>query len=81
MLTVKDMAVEWILDRWASLKCSLFVSGVVTLISDYKVCKEGAPLTAEQARLLRYLDCKMSTFEVDLVAHWSKESGFKLIRW
>lgn len=26
--------------------------GVVTLVSDYRVCKEGEPLTPEQARII-----------------------------
>ncbi|VDO55054.1 unnamed protein product [Onchocerca flexuosa] len=49
---------------------------VVTLISDYVVCKEGDKLTADQCRLLKLLNYKMSTFHVKLTAHWSKKKGF-----
>ncbi|VDN52197.1 unnamed protein product [Dracunculus medinensis] len=52
--------------------------GVVKLISDYTVCKEGEQLTAEQARLLKYLDIKMATFKITLLGHWSKSDGFNL---
>ncbi|KAM3728701.1 Aurora kinase [Dirofilaria immitis] len=47
--------------------------GVVTLISHYVVCKDGDKLTADQCRLLKLLDYKMSIFHVKLFAHWSKK--------
>ncbi|KAL3989732.1 Ribosomal protein L10 family protein [Acanthocheilonema viteae] len=53
--------------------------GVVTLISHYVVCKNGDKLTADQCRLLKLLDYKMSTFHVKLFAHWSKHKGFTYI--
>ncbi|VDK82718.1 unnamed protein product [Onchocerca ochengi] len=52
---------------------------VVTLISHYVVCKEGEKLTADQCRLLKLLNYKMSTFHVKLTAHWSKQKGFNNI--
>ncbi|CAG9533144.1 unnamed protein product [Cercopithifilaria johnstoni] len=53
--------------------------GVVTLISHYVICKAGEKLTADQCRLLKFLDYKMSTFHVKLSAHWSKHKGFVYI--
>uniref|UniRef100_A0A158Q7L2 Ribosome assembly factor mrt4 n=1 Tax=Elaeophora elaphi TaxID=1147741 RepID=A0A158Q7L2_9BILA len=46
--------------------------GVVTLLSHYVVCKDGDKLTADQCKLLKLLDYKMSTFHVKLFAHWSR---------
>lgn len=55
------------------------ISGVITLVSDYVVCKEGDKLTAEQSRLLKFFDYKMSVFQVKLSAHWSKQKGFRYL--
>ncbi|XP_051895475.1 mRNA turnover protein 4 homolog [Pristis pectinata] len=49
--------------------------GVVTLLSDYDVCKEGAPLTPEQARLLKLLGIEMATFKVTMNCLWNSETG------
>ncbi|EFO25583.1 ribosomal protein L10 domain-containing protein [Loa loa] len=53
--------------------------GIVTLISHYTVCKDGDKLTADQCRLLKLLNYKLSTFHVKLSAHWSKHKGFTYI--
>uniref|UniRef100_F1LDP0 Ribosome assembly factor mrt4 n=1 Tax=Ascaris suum TaxID=6253 RepID=F1LDP0_ASCSU len=51
--------------------------GVITLTSNYVICTEGGRLTAEQARLLKLLQYKTSIFKINLLAHWTKISGFK----
>ncbi|KAL1771039.1 mRNA turnover protein 4-like isoform X2 [Sigmodon hispidus] len=38
--------------------------GVVTLLSDYEVCKEGNMLTPEQARILKLFGYEMAEFKV-----------------
>ncbi|GCC32704.1 mRNA turnover protein 4 homolog [Chiloscyllium punctatum] len=49
--------------------------GVVTLLSDYDVCKEGASLTPEQARLLKLLGIEMATFKLTINCMWNSETG------
>lgn len=51
--------------------------GVVTLIKDFEVCKEGSVLTPEQAKILELLDYKLATFKLNLRAGWIKKTGFK----
>lgn len=59
-----------------SHKCIL---GVVTLIKDYEVCKEGSILTPEQAKILELLEHKLATFKLILKAKWTKGEGFETI--
>ncbi|XP_055515209.1 mRNA turnover protein 4 homolog [Leucoraja erinacea] len=49
--------------------------GVVTLLSDYDVCKEGASLTPEQTRLLKLLGIEMATFKVTINCLWNSKTG------
>ncbi|XP_053136587.1 mRNA turnover protein 4 homolog [Hemicordylus capensis] len=49
--------------------------GVVTLISDYEVCKEGDVLTPEQARILKLFGYKMADFKVTIRSVWHAETG------
>ncbi|XP_005986121.1 mRNA turnover protein 4 homolog [Latimeria chalumnae] len=49
--------------------------GVVTLISDYDVCKEGDVLTPEQARILKLLGFEMAEFKVSIRCLWNSETG------
>ncbi|XP_017778761.1 PREDICTED: mRNA turnover protein 4 homolog [Nicrophorus vespilloides] len=51
--------------------------GVVTLIKDYTVCKKGAVLTPEQAKILELIGEKMAEFKLILRACWNKEKGFE----
>ncbi|KAK9878098.1 hypothetical protein WA026_020742 [Henosepilachna vigintioctopunctata] len=53
--------------------------GVVTLIKEFEVCKEGSVLTPEQARILKLLEIRMATFKMTLKAHWSKDLGFEIM--
>ncbi|NWR77810.1 MRT4 protein, partial [Centropus unirufus] len=49
--------------------------GVVTLLSDYEVCKEGDVLTPEQARILKLLGYEMAEFKVTIKFMWNSETG------
>uniref|UniRef100_A0A8B9PZD3 MRT4 homolog, ribosome maturation factor n=1 Tax=Apteryx owenii TaxID=8824 RepID=A0A8B9PZD3_APTOW len=49
--------------------------GVVTLLSDYEVCKEGDVLTPEQARVLKLFGYEMAEFKVTIKFVWNSETG------
>ncbi|CAM2104388.1 mRNA turnover protein 4 homolog isoform X2 [Caretta caretta] len=49
--------------------------GVVTLLSDYEVCKEGDVLTPEQARVLKLFGYEMAEFKVTIKGMWHSETG------
>uniref|UniRef100_A0AAY4D2U4 Ribosome assembly factor mrt4 n=1 Tax=Denticeps clupeoides TaxID=299321 RepID=A0AAY4D2U4_9TELE len=49
--------------------------GVVTLIKDYEVCKEGDTLTPEQARILKLFGIEMAEFKLSIKCMWNSESG------
>lgn len=49
--------------------------GVVTLIKDYEVCKEGDTLTPEQARILKLFGIEMAEFKATIKCMWNSESG------
>uniref|UniRef100_A0A8D0DZP3 Ribosome assembly factor mrt4 n=1 Tax=Salvator merianae TaxID=96440 RepID=A0A8D0DZP3_SALMN len=49
--------------------------GVVTLVSDYEVCKEGDVLTPEQARVLKLFGYTMAEFKVTIRSVWHAETG------
>nr|CAH0105892.1 unnamed protein product [Daphnia galeata] len=49
--------------------------GVVTLLKEHTVCKEGSILTPEEARLLKLLCIHMAEFKVTIEAVWEKEDG------
>ncbi|EEZ97361.1 mRNA turnover protein 4 homolog [Tribolium castaneum] len=51
--------------------------GVVTLIKEFEVCKEGGVLTPEQAKILEFLGHRLAVFKLDLRAAWIKGSGFE----
>lgn len=51
--------------------------GVVTLLKDYEVCKEGTVLTPEQAKILKLYEHKLADFKLILKAVWDKENGFE----
>ena len=46
--------------------------GVIALITDYEVCKEGAVLTPEQCQILKLLGIPMATFRITLLCYWNK---------
>lgn len=49
--------------------------GVVTLIKDFDVCKEGDTLTPEQARILKLFGYEMADFKVTIKCMWNSETG------
>ncbi|XP_067826242.1 mRNA turnover protein 4 homolog [Heptranchias perlo] len=49
--------------------------GVVTLLSDHDVCKEGDALTPEQARLLKLFGIEMAEFKVTMNCMWCSKTG------
>lgn len=51
--------------------------GVVTLIKDFEVCKEGCVLTPEQAKILELLEYRLANFKMILKARWTKSEGFE----
>ncbi|XP_013777471.1 mRNA turnover protein 4 homolog isoform X1 [Limulus polyphemus] len=51
--------------------------GVVTLIKDYQICKEGEILTPEQARLLKLLEIQMADFKISVECMWSNDGSFE----
>nr|CAG4641964.1 EOG090X0BJA [Eurycercus lamellatus] len=51
--------------------------GVVTLLKEHTVCKEGSTLTPEEARLLKLLCIHMAEFKVTIEAVWEKDGTFE----
>ncbi|TRY91806.1 hypothetical protein DNTS_012063 [Danionella cerebrum] len=49
--------------------------GVVTLLKDFEVCKEGDTLTPEQARILKLFGIEMAEFKLSIKCMWNSESG------
>ncbi|XP_076123603.1 mRNA turnover protein 4 homolog [Alosa pseudoharengus] len=49
--------------------------GVVTLIKDYEVCKDGDTLTPEQARILKLFAIEMAEFKLTIKCMWNSETG------
>ena len=52
-------------------------NGVVSLTKKFIVCKEGEPLTVNQANILRALEVKLATSCVKLLALYNAEDGSK----
>ncbi|KAK6024018.1 hypothetical protein OSTOST_10181 [Ostertagia ostertagi] len=51
--------------------------GAIVLYQDYDICKEGEPLTAEQAKVLKLFDHKLAEFKINIVSQWDKEDGYR----
>ena len=49
--------------------------GVITLITEYQVCKEGVVLSPEQCQILKLLAIPMATFHITLLCCWHKEDN------
>lgn len=52
-------------------------AGTVTLTKNFSVCQEGVKLSVDQARILKFMGEELSSFKVNLLASWNKESGFR----
>ncbi len=50
------------------------VKGIVQLVSDFTVCKEGDTLQSNQAALLRIFGVKMAVFNMKLVGVWEEDT-------
>lgn len=46
--------------------------GVIHLIKNHIVCKQGERLSAEQAQILKLMDYKHASFKMDIIASWCK---------
>ncbi|CEM05472.1 unnamed protein product [Vitrella brassicaformis CCMP3155] len=54
---------------------TLLKDGVIHLMGSYTVCREGQPLTPEQAQLLKQLGIKMARFEMYINSYWARQEG------
>lgn len=54
--------------------------GVVELIADHVVCKQGDTLTPGQAALLRVFDIKMAAFKMTLLCCWEAEGAAWILK-
>lgn len=50
--------------------------GVIHLIKDHEVCKEGDVLTPETARILKLLGYEMAEFHITIACVWSQDGSF-----
>ena len=48
-------------------------TGVVTLLVEYVVCREGATLESDQTKLLQLLGIKMALFKLELKGKWTRD--------
>ncbi|XP_002967001.2 mRNA turnover protein 4 homolog [Selaginella moellendorffii] len=53
--------------------------GVVELVGDYTVCREGEAISPEASRILRLLGVKMAPFRMSVLCRWSP-NGFKVLK-
>jgi mRNA turnover protein 4 len=58
----------------------LTCTGVITLLKEHVVCKEGEALTPEQTRLLKLMDYPMAEFKLNMIAMWSRNGTFERFR-
>nr|ALS04822.1 mRNA turnover 4-like protein [Pseudodiaptomus poplesia] len=53
--------------------------GVVTLIKEHTVCREGDILTSEQARILKLLGKEQAEFRLRMLAVWGNDGSFEVL--
>lgn len=62
-------------DPWSSSPTPWILKrGVVTLLPDYEVCKEGDVLTPEQAHVLKLFRYEMAEFKAAIKYLWDVQS-------
>eukprot|EP01001_Neometanema_parovale_P009099 NODE_5345_length_954_cov_110.665463_g5130_i0.p1 GENE.NODE_5345_length_954_cov_110.665463_g5130_i0~~NODE_5345_length_954_cov_110.665463_g5130_i0.p1 ORF type:complete len:256 (-),score=58.61 NODE_5345_length_954_cov_110.665463_g5130_i0:186-884(-) len=49
--------------------------GFIEVVQDHVVCRIGDTISADNARLLKLWDQKVSEFRLTLIAHWQKSTG------
>lgn len=54
--------------------------GVITLIKDHEVCKEGEVLKPEQASILKLLGIKMAEFKVSMEFLWNRDGTCEVLQ-
>lgn len=54
--------------------------GVVSLLSEFEVCKKGQILTPERAKILELLNIKMAKFRLVIKCCWVKKVGFEKLK-
>lgn len=54
------------------------VKGIVELVADYEICREGEVLKPNQAALLRIFDVKMAVFKLELLGVWESDNYTQL---
>jgi len=52
-------------------------NGVVTLRYNHAICREGATLNSDQAKVLRLLGIRMATFKLTLRCRWTSDGHFE----
>ncbi|XP_050548951.1 mRNA turnover protein 4 homolog [Daktulosphaira vitifoliae] len=50
--------------------------GVIQVLKEHTICKEGALITPEQSRLLKLFGHKMAMFKITMKYAWSKDGSF-----
>lgn len=53
--------------------------GVVTLVKDHEVCKEGEMLKPEQASILKLLGIRMATFKITMEFLWNANGSYEVL--
>lgn len=51
--------------------------GVIHLLGDHTVCKEGQTISGDQAQILKLLEIKQAKFLLTVEAHWKKGGAFE----
>lgn len=54
----------------------ILISLKFSFIFYLQVCKKGAPLTPEQASILKLLEIQMAQFKLNIKCHWTKGKGY-----
>ena len=53
--------------------------GVIELVADHVVCREGEPISPEASRILHLMGVQMTTFHLNLLCRWSPDE-FEIYR-